>query len=104
VTALAVFDVRRRVLSCTTAQMWLPCGTGNIPHNELPSCASLVTFFTVIMQVQLAERVNRDANVVQVYGAAVAEDAVLLVMELMQARAPDAVLIDSRSRCLSDAN
>jgi hypothetical protein len=37
--------------------------------------------------VQLAERVARDANVVQVYGAAVAEDAVLLVMELMQARA-----------------
>jgi hypothetical protein len=41
---------------------------------------------TAAAQVQLAERVSRDANVVQVYGAAVAEDAVLLVMELMQAR------------------
>jgi hypothetical protein len=37
-------------------------------------------------QVQLAERVSRDANVVQVYGAALAEDgrSVMLVMELMQ--------------------
>jgi hypothetical protein len=36
------------------------------------------------MQVQLAERVSHDANVVQFYGAAVAPHAVLLVMELMQ--------------------
>lgn len=48
---------------------------------------------TAAAQVQLAERVSRDANVVQVYGAAVAEDAVLLVMELMQARALGAVLL-----------
>ena len=48
--------------------------------------ASPVTQCTAAAQVQLAERVSRDANVVQVYGAAVAEEAVLLVMELMQAR------------------
>ena len=53
---------------------------------HLPSCASPITQYTAAAQVQLAERVSRDANVVQVYGAAVAEDAVLLVMELMQAR------------------
>ena len=37
-------------------------------------------------QVRLAERVSRDANVVQVYGAAMAGDcqSVLLVMELMR--------------------
>lgn len=35
------------------------------------------------LQVQLAERVSHDANVVQFYGAAVAPRAVLLVMELM---------------------
>ena len=39
-----------------------------------------------VMQVQLAERVSRDANVVQVYGTAAAVDgqSVMLVMELMQ--------------------
>ena len=58
----------------------------------MPSCASLVTQYTAATQVQLAERVSRDANVVQVYGAAVAEDAVLLVMELMQARTRHAYL------------
>jgi hypothetical protein len=36
------------------------------------------------LQVQLAERVSHDANVVRFYGAAVAPHAVLLVMELMQ--------------------
>ena len=35
------------------------------------------------LQVQLAERVSHDANVVQFYGVAVAPHAVLLVMELM---------------------
>lgn len=39
--------------------------------------------------MRLAERVSRDANVVQVYGAALAADrqSVLLVMELMRVRA-----------------
>ena len=42
-----------------------------------------------MLQVQLAERVSRDANVVRAYGAAAATDgqSVLLVMELMQVRA-----------------
>jgi hypothetical protein len=46
-------------------------------------------------QVQLAERVSRDASVVQVYGAAAAADgrSMLLVMELMQVRVPNVHLL-----------
>ena len=65
--------------------MQWPVETRTTSHNiSCPVPASPQS--TVVVQVQLAERVSRDANVVQVYGAAVAEDAVLLVMELMQVR------------------
>jgi hypothetical protein len=45
----------------------------------------------VSLQVQLAERVSRDANVVQFYGTAVAPHAVLLVMEFMPVRQPQSL-------------
>lgn len=88
---------RQRHCSCCSASGGAapqqPCQKAGQPliSFQFDSQLNFNLILLIWAQVQMAERVSRDANVVQIYGAAedcqLGRQSVLLVMELMQASA-----------------